>query len=79
MSDSETKARKKEAKARVKLAKARAKAARAAATPARPGTRERGAFRAGLVRLVREGVFQTVVKIVAGLVVGYLLIRFGLR
>jgi hypothetical protein len=30
------------------------------------------------MRFVREGVFQTVVKIIAGLVVGYLLIRFGL-
>jgi len=26
-----------------------------------------------------EGAFQTIVKIVAGLVVGYLLIKFGLR
>ena len=42
-------------------------------------TAERSAFRAGLLRFVREGLFQTVVKIVAGLVVGYLLIRFGLR
>lgn len=40
---------------------------------------ERSALRAGLLRFVREGLFQTVVKIVAGLVVGYLLIRFGLR
>lgn len=42
-------------------------------------TEERSAFRAGLMRFVREGLFQTTVKIVAGLVVGYLLIRFGLR
>jgi hypothetical protein len=40
---------------------------------------ERSAFRAGLMRFVREGVFQTVVKLVAGLIVGYLLIRFGAR
>ena len=39
----------------------------------------RSAFRASLMRFVREGVFQTIVKIVAGLVVGYLLLRFGLR
>jgi hypothetical protein len=40
---------------------------------------ERSAFRAGLLRFVREGLFQTVVKIIAGLVAGYVLIRFGLR
>ena len=39
----------------------------------------RSAFRAGLMRFVREGVFQTLVKVVAGLVVGYVLLRFGLR
>ena len=39
----------------------------------------RSAFRAGLMRFVREGVFQAIVKVVAGLVVGYLLLRFGLR
>lgn len=42
-------------------------------------TRERSTFRAAAMRFVREGAFQTVIKIVAGLVVGYLLIRFGLR
>jgi hypothetical protein len=42
-------------------------------------TAERNALRAGLMRFVREGVFQTAVKIAAGLVVGYLLLRFGLR
>jgi len=42
-------------------------------------TEERSAFRAGLMRFVREGVFQTIVKVVAGLIVGYLLIRFGVR
>jgi hypothetical protein len=41
-------------------------------------TEEKSAFRAGLLRFVREGIFQTVIKVVAGLVVGYLLIRFGL-
>jgi hypothetical protein len=39
----------------------------------------RSAFRAGLMRFVREGIFQTIVKVAAGLVVGYLLLRFGLR
>lgn len=42
-------------------------------------TREKSTFRAAAMRFVREGAFQTVIKIVAGLVVGYLLIRFGLR
>ena len=41
-------------------------------------TEEKSAFRAGLLRFVKEGVFQTIVKVVAGLVVGYLLIRFGI-
>lgn len=40
---------------------------------------DRSAFRAGLLSFVREGIFQTVVKIAAGLVVGYLLLRLGLR
>jgi hypothetical protein len=42
-------------------------------------TRERSSLRAAAMRFVREGAFQTVVKILAGLVVGYLLLRFGLR
>jgi hypothetical protein len=42
-------------------------------------TEERSVFRARVMRFVREGIFQTVVKVVAGLIVGYLLIRFGLR
>lgn len=42
-------------------------------------TQERSSFRAAAMRFVREGAFQTVVKILAGLVVGYLLLRFGLR
>jgi hypothetical protein len=41
-------------------------------------TEDRSPFLAWVMRFVREGVFQTVVKIIAGLVVGYLLIRFGL-
>ena len=41
-------------------------------------TEDRSAFRAGLMRFVREGVLQTIVKIVAGLVVGYLLVRLGM-
>lgn len=41
-------------------------------------TEEKSPFLAGLMRFVREGIFQTVIKIVAGLVVGYLLLRFGL-
>ena len=40
---------------------------------------DRSRFRAGVMRFVREGIFQTIVKIAAGLVVGYLLLRFGLR
>jgi hypothetical protein len=39
---------------------------------------ERSAFLAAAMRFVREGLFQTLVKVVAGLVVGYLLIRFGM-
>ena len=42
-------------------------------------TQERSSFRAAAMRFVREGAFQTIIKIVAGLVVGYLLLRFGLR
>lgn len=76
MSDDMTKARKKEAKAAAKIEKARAKAAGAG----HAAIEEDGsAFRTGLLRFVKEGAFQTIVKIVAGLVVGYLLIRFGLR
>ena len=41
-------------------------------------TAERSALRAGLMRFVREGAFQTLIKITAGLIVGYLLIQFGL-
>ena len=76
----EKKLRKKEAKARVKEAKARAREAeaRAGEAGARPRETEDGS-RARLSRLVREGAFQTVVKVIAGLIVAYLVIRFGLR
>ena len=37
-------------------------------------TQEKSAFRAGLLRFVKEGVFQTIVKVIAGLVVGFLLL-----
>jgi len=42
-------------------------------------TREKSSLRAAAMRFVKEGAFQTIIKIVAGLVVGYLLLRFGLR
>ena len=42
-------------------------------------TADRSSFKAGVMRFVREGIFQTVVKVIAGLIVGYLLLRFGLR
>jgi hypothetical protein len=42
-------------------------------------TEERSSLRAAAMRFVREGAFQTLIKIVAGLVVGYILVRFGLR
>ncbi|HYW68775.1 MAG TPA: hypothetical protein VE960_04155 [bacterium] len=88
----EAKAAAKIEKARAKAAMARAEAADAEA--AREAAEGRtgdsgttgtdapvgeGSFRAGLLRFVKEGAFQTIVKIVAGLVVGYLLIKFGLR
>jgi len=31
-----------------------------------------------MMRFVREGAFQTIVKVIAGLIVGILLITFGL-
>lgn len=42
-------------------------------------TEERSPFRASLMKFMREGLAQTIIKIVAGLVVGYLLVRFGLQ
>ncbi|MBT8362375.1 MAG: hypothetical protein HKP41_22290 [Desulfobacterales bacterium] len=40
---------------------------------------EKSAFKAGLLRFFREGSFQTVVKVIAGLIVGLLLYKFGLK
>ena len=40
---------------------------------------EENAFKAGLLRFFREGTFQTVVKVIAGLIVGILLYKFGLK
>ena len=40
---------------------------------------EQSAFRAGLLRFFREGAFQTLVKVVAGLIVGVLLYKVGLK
>jgi hypothetical protein len=42
-------------------------------------TEDRSSLKASVMRFVREGIFQTVVKVIAGLIVGYLLLRFGLR
>lgn len=41
-------------------------------------TEDRSQFRAAMMRFVREGAFQTIVKVIAGLIVGILLITFGL-
>lgn len=90
MSGDMAKARKKEAKAAAKIEKARARAAGAGGATAERSAPEHStpehstpdvgsSFRAGLLRFMKEGAFQTIVKIVAGLVVGYLLIKFGLR
>jgi hypothetical protein len=42
-------------------------------------TADESTFRAVMMRFVREGAFQTAVKIAAGLVVGFLLLKFGPR
>jgi len=42
-------------------------------------TEDRNSLMAGLMRFVREGVFHTIIKVVAGLIVGYLLLQFGLN
>ena len=42
-------------------------------------TEDKNSLKAGFMRFVREGVFQTIIKIIAGLVVGYLLIQFGME
>jgi len=75
MGDGREKIEKKRAKAAVKLAKSRANGPRSVTDPAT----DRGAFQNGVVRFLREGLFQTIVKVAAGLIVGYLLLRFGLR
>jgi hypothetical protein len=41
-------------------------------------TEDTSFLRAGMMRFVREGIFQTAIKVVAGLIVGYLLIKLGL-
>lgn len=41
-------------------------------------TAERSSIRAALLRFVREGLFQAFIKMLAGLIVGYLLVRLGL-
>ncbi len=38
---------------------------------------DRRPVRSAIMRFVREGLFQTIVKVIAGLIVGYLLLRFG--
>ena len=42
-------------------------------------TEDENTLKAGLMRFVREGLFQTIIKVIAGLIVGYLLIQFGLK
>jgi len=42
-------------------------------------TEEQSHLRAGMMRFVREGIFQTIVKVIAGLIVGILLIFFGTK
>jgi hypothetical protein len=90
-----SKARKKQAKADAKRAKAAAGRAPVGAESARPGVGEvstgveraepagpdgsEGPTRTPVRRLVGQGVFQLVIKIIAGLVVAYILIRLGMR
>jgi len=42
-------------------------------------TQDRSAFKAGMLRFFREGVFQTIIKVIAGLIVGLLLYKIGLK
>ncbi len=42
-------------------------------------TEESNPFRASLLRFLREGLFHTIIKVIAGLIVGYLLVYIGLR
>jgi len=83
------KARKKEAKATAKRAKAEGRSAEsssesaagvrpAPSSPEAPSVR-RTAPSGPLRSLVGQGLFQLVVKIVAGLIVAYVVIRLGLR
>ena len=74
MTDDARKLAKKRAKSELKLAKKRAKAARKGA---QQGTASES--RGGIGRLFRESLVQTIIKVVAGLIVAYLVIRFGLR
>ncbi len=41
-------------------------------------TQDRNTLRAGMMRFVREGVFQTIIKVIAGLIVGYMLLKLGM-
>ncbi len=41
-------------------------------------TEDSNTLKAALMRFVREGFFQTIIKVVAGLIVGYILIKLGL-
>ena len=40
-------------------------------------TAEKSTIRAAFMRFVREGIFQTIVKVLAGLIVAWVLIKFG--
>jgi Na+(H+)/acetate symporter ActP len=42
-------------------------------------TKEISPLKASLMRFIREGAMETLIKVVAGLIVGYLLIQFGLK
>ena len=42
-------------------------------------TEDRNSLMAGLMKFVREGLFHTTIKVVAGLIVGYLLLKLGLN
>ncbi len=41
-------------------------------------TEDQSSLKAALMRFVREGIFQTIIKVIAGLVVGYVLIKVRL-
>lgn len=42
-------------------------------------TRENSPVKASFMRFIREGATETLIKVIAGLIVGYLLIQFGLK